>query len=159
MKRATLHIIHGFLGAGKTTFSQKLATELLATELNAVHLNPDEWCMKLFAKEEFENNWEKCFTATLEILWQKTREYLNKGTDVIFDSGFWDRASRDYARQVAEECHSDFKHYFIDTPDNVAKQRLSLRSGKIATNNIKNFDEIKKLFSAPDADEEVIIIK
>lgn len=154
MKTATLHIIHGFLGAGKTTFSQKLTKEL-----NAVHLNPDEWCVKLFTKEEYEKAWEKCFSSTLDMLWQKTREYLNNGTDVVFDSGFWDRGSRDYARQVAKQCQAGFKHYFLDTPDEIAKQRLARRSGKIAINNIKHYDEIKKLFSRPDTDEEVIIVK
>lgn len=154
MKQATLHIIHGFLGAGKTTFSQKLAEEI-----NAIHLNPDEWCIKLFTQKEFEENWEKCFASTQDILWQKTIEYLNNGIDVIFDAGFWDRNSRDYARKIAKQCQADFKHYFLDTSDNIAKQRLANRSGRIAMNNIKNFDEIKRQFSSPEADEEVIIVK
>ena len=43
-------------------------------------------------------------------------------------------------------------------PDDIAKDRILLRSGKIAENNVRNFDEIKKLFSEPDIDEDVIII-
>ena len=153
MKKATLHIIHGFLGAGKTTFSQKLMKET-----NAVHLNPDEWCVKLFSKQEFEQNWENCFAKTLEILWQQTKNYLLNGTDVIFDSGFWDKASRCNAKSIAIECGAEFKHYYIYVPDDIAKQRIALRSGKIADNNIKNYERIKTLFSEPDADETVIVI-
>ena len=64
------YLICGFLGAGKTTYSQKLSKET-----GAIHLNPDEWCMKLFSKEE----------------------YAQKGKSIIFDMGFWTKQSRDEA--------------------------------------------------------------
>lgn len=153
MKKSTLYIIHGFIGAGKTTFSKKLASEI-----GAVHLNPDEWCVKLFSKKNYEANWEKCFADTMDILWNKTKEYLNKGTDVILDMVFWDRESRNLAKDVATKSNSYFKHYYIYVPDNIAKQRILQRTGKIAENNVKYFDEIKKLFSAPESDEDAIII-
>lgn len=153
MKKATLHIIQGFLGAGKTTFSQKLAMEI-----NAVHLNPDEWCVKLFSKQEYEQNWEKCFTQIREILWEKNKAYLLNGTDVIFDSGFRDKESRLYAQSIAIECGAEFKHYYIYVPDDIAKQRIAMRTGKIAENNLKNYNLIKKLFAEPDADEMAIVI-
>jgi len=153
MSKATLHIIHGFLGAGKTTFSRKLSIEQ-----NAEHLNPDEWCMKLFSKEDYEQHWEKRFDETLNILWQKAIEHLMNGTDVVFDMGFWDRASRDHAKAIAKKCDSDFKHYYIYAPDDVLKKRLLERSGKIAENNLQRFDEIKKHFFPPETDENAIII-
>jgi predicted kinase len=153
MKKSTLYIIHGFLGSGKTTFSKKLSLEI-----GAVHMNPDEWCVKLFDKKNYEHNWEKCFDETVNILWEKVAEYLTNGTDVIFDMGFWDRQSRNHAKSIAIKYNSDFKHYYIYVPDDIAKERILSRSGKIAENNVRNFDEIKKLFSEPDVDEDVIII-
>ena len=54
-------------------------------------MNPDEWCVKLFDKKDYEHNWEKCSDETVNILWEKTAEYLTNRTDVIFDMGFWDR--------------------------------------------------------------------
>jgi predicted kinase len=147
-KKATLYIIHGFIGAGKTTFSKKLESEI-----GAIRLNPDEWCVKIFEKKDYETNWEKCFADTMNILWNKTVENLKNGKSVILDMGFWDKESRDFARMIAKQNGADFKHYYIFTPDNVAKARISSRKGKIAENNIKNFDEIKKLFCPPDDDE------
>jgi predicted kinase len=152
MKKSTLYIIHGFLGSGKTTFSEKLSLET-----GAVHMNPDEWCVKLFEKNN-RQHWRKCFDETVNILWEKTVEYLSNGTDVIFDMGFWDRQSRNHAKSIAAKCNSDFKHYYIYVPDDIAKERLLSRSGKIAENNVENFDEIKKQFSEPDIDEDIIII-
>ena len=60
------YLICGFLGAGKTTYSPKLSKET-----GAIHLNPDKWCMKLFSKKEYEQNWNKCFSETIEYLWKK----------------------------------------------------------------------------------------
>lgn len=34
----TVHMIHGFVGVGKTTFAKKLQQEV-----NAVRFSPDEW--------------------------------------------------------------------------------------------------------------------
>ena len=50
------YLICGFLGAGKTTYSQKLSKET-----GAIHLNPDEWCIKLFSKEEYEKKLGQVF--------------------------------------------------------------------------------------------------
>lgn len=154
MKKATLYIICGFLGAGKTTFSKKISFET-----GAVHLNPDDWCVRLFDQNEYEQNWEKCFEATMNILWEKTAQYLDNGADVILDMGFWDRNSRDFARSVANKHHADVKLFYLDVSDEIAKSRILLRKGKIAENNVRNFDEIKKLFSSPEADEDPIVIK
>ena len=51
------YLICGFLGAGKTTYSQKLSKET-----GAIHLNPDQYCMELFDKTEYEENFNH--TAT-----------------------------------------------------------------------------------------------
>ena len=96
----TCYLICGFLGAGKTTYSQKLSEE---TE--AIHLNPDEWCMKLFSTEEYEQNWDKCFSKTIEHLWKKAEEYAQNGKSIIFDMGFWTKLSRDEATQRAKAFH------------------------------------------------------
>lgn len=49
MTKPTYYLVCGFLGAVKTTHSKKLAQET-----GAIHLNPDEWCVKLFSKTEYE---------------------------------------------------------------------------------------------------------
>lgn len=154
MKKAVLYIICGFIGAGKTTFSKKLSDET-----GAVHFNPDELCVRQFDKSDWEQNWEQCFSLTMDKLWKMTARYLKDGKDVILDTGFWDRKSRDFAKSVANECHADWKLYYLDVPDEVAKRRILSRTGVIAENNIKHFEEIKQLFSVPAVDENPIVIK
>lgn len=150
---ATLYIIQGFLGAGKTTFSKRLALKT-----GAVHLNPDEVCVSLFRREEYERNWDECFRKTLDLLWQKAEEHLKAGKDVIFDAGFWDRKSRDDAKSFARKCDCRCVHCYICVPDEVAKERLSLRKGRIAENNAANFENIKKSFVPPEPDEQAVVI-
>ena len=147
------YIICGFLGAGKTTYSKKLAQET-----GALHLNADEWCMKLFSKDEYEKNWEDCFLKTMDFLWQRGDELLKEGKSVIFDIGFWSKQSRDEAYKKASELGFLPVVHYVYAPDNILTERIAKRKGAIAENNIKNFDEIKKLFEEPSDDEKYIKI-
>ncbi len=153
-KKATLYIIQGFIGAGKSTFSRKLALET-----GACHFNPDEWVSKLYNKEEYMKNWNECFDKAVRHLWERTKEALMDGHDVIFDMGFWYRKDRDFARMLASECNVDFKHYYLHVPDDILKERIiSDRPHEWAKIHLANFDKNKKLFELPGGDEEVVII-
>lgn len=147
------YIICGFLGAGKTTYSKKLAQE---TE--AIHLNADEWCMKLFSKDEYEKNWEDCFLKTMDYLWDRASEFFKEEKSVIFDIGFWSKQSRDDACKKASELGGFPVIHYVYAPDNILKERIAKRKGAIAENNIKNFEEIKKLFEEPNEDEKYVKI-
>lgn len=48
--------------------------------------------------------------------------------------------------------------YYVYAPDEILKERIAQRPGKIAENNIKNFDTIKQMFEEPQADEDFIRI-
>lgn len=146
--KPTFYLICGFLGAGKTTCSQKLAAQT-----NAVHLNPDEWCMKNFSKEEYENNWDECFKNTINTLWQKSAEYAKQNKSVIFDMGFWDKKNRQEAYKKAADMGFEPVICYVYAPDDILIGRISQRKGLIAEHNLKNFDKLKTLFEAPDDDE------
>lgn len=151
--KAKMYLICGFLGAGKTTFSKKLAIEK-----QAIHLNPDESCCKFFSKQEYESNWEECFAKTMNILWDEATKAIKSGTDVIFDVGFWSKASRDEARQKARDIGAEPVVYYLYAPDEELKRRICQRKGRIARNNIKNFQTIKKLFEEPSDWEDFVKI-
>lgn len=146
--KPTFYLICGFLGAGKTTYSQKLAAQT-----NAVHLNPDEWCMKLFSKEEYETNWDDCFKKAVNSLWQKANEYAKQSKSVIFDMGFWDKKDRQNAYTKALDMGFEPVICYVYTPDDILISRISQRKGIIAEHNCKNFSNLKTLFEAPDDDE------
>ncbi len=151
--KAKMYLICGFLGAGKTTFSKKLAIEK-----QAIHLNPDEFCCKFFSKQEYESNWEECFAKSMDILWDEAAKAIKSGINVIFDVGFWSKASRDEARQKARYIGAEPVLYYLYAPDEELKCRIRQRKGLIAQNNIKNFQTIKKLFEEPSDGEDFVRI-
>ncbi|MBR4932477.1 MAG: ATP-binding protein [Alphaproteobacteria bacterium] len=148
-----IYLICGFLGAGKTTISQQLAHQT-----DSIHLNPDKLCFDLFSKQECEQNWDECFSKTISAIWEQTAVYAQINKDVIIDMGFWTRVSRDTAKEQAKILGADAILYYIYAPDEILKKRLSLRQGKIAEYNLKQFENLKKKFEEPTADENVIRI-
>jgi adenylate kinase family enzyme len=154
MKMATLSIIQGFLGAGKTTFSKRLAQKS-----NTIRLNADEWVAQNFSTEDQNRNWDACFSKAMDEIWIEAENLLRQEKDVILDIGFWTIASRMHARNIAITCYADFKHYYVFAPDDVLLKRLKQRSGVIAERNIQNFYEIKKAFEEPTSIENAIFIQ
>jgi predicted kinase len=53
---ATAHLIHGYLGAGKTSFAQ-----MVERQVNGIRFSADEWYLHLYAGNEP--------TARLELAW------------------------------------------------------------------------------------------
>ena len=145
------YLICGFLGAGKTTYSQKLSKET-----GAIHLNPDQYCMELFDKTEYEENWDECFSETIEYLWEKAEEYAKQNKSVIFDMGFWTKISRDEATQRAKDFGFNPIIHFLNVPDRILRQRISARKGAIAEYNLKHFDKLKKEFEDPTKTEKYV---
>lgn len=153
-KSVTLYIIQGFIGAGKSTFSRKLASET-----GAVHLNPDECVARFYDKNEYMQNWDKCFEETVNRLWQKTKEYLQTGKSVIFDMGFWQKKDRDFARRIAGERKSQLKHIYLYVPDELLKKRIiESRPQEWAERHLQNFEKNKRLFEEPQESENAIKI-
>lgn len=149
-----VYLICGFLGAGKTTYSK-----ILAQNTGAIHLNPDEICMQRYAPDEYENNWEFCFAQTIDYLWQEIAILIKQNKDVIFDMGFGTKSSREQAVEKIKQMGGIPKIYYIYAPDTVLKQRLTTRTGKIAEQNLLNFDILKKSFEEPSQDEVFVTVK
>ena len=150
---AKIFLMCGFLGAGKTTVSKQLAKQY-----NAEYMNVDRHVTQMFARDEYERDWEKCFAAAEDALWQKIQLCAQSDTNVVFDVGFWTRESRDTACARARQIGMTPIVYYVYAPDKILKERIAQRPGKIAENNIKNFDIIKQMFEEPQTDEEFIRI-
>ena len=148
------YIICGFIGAGKSTYSRQLAQ---AT--GAVHLNVDEWCMKLFSKDEYERNWGICFSKTVDYLWEKAYQYAQTKQSVIFDMGFWTKESRKNAFEKARKLGFVPQVYYIYAPDVVLKERILKRGGLWAEYTFNNFDHIKQQVDEPNISEKYIKIE
>ena len=148
------YLICGFIGAGKSTYSKKLALQTGAT-----HLNTDEWCMKLFSPEEYQQNWSDCFVKTVEYLWTEAAKEKEKGNSVIFDMGFWTKQSRKYGIKKATKLGFIPKIHYVYAPDKILKERISKRGFIWDEQHLQNFDKIKLNFQKPRFSEKYVKIK
>jgi predicted kinase len=154
MNRPTVYLMHGFIGAGKSTFARQISADTGAARLNA-----DEYVAAHFTQPQQTADWDACFSASIDALWHKTTALTAAGQDVILDFGFWTYASRADARARIAEMGAQSVHYYINTPEDIILARLAAREGEIARRNVENFNALKKMFEPPAADEAAIYIR
>ena len=147
-----MHLIHGYLGVGKTTFSRRLELER-----NAVRFSADEWYIRLFAGDQP--------TAHLDAeLWRRMMSLLNdlwpvlaaRGVDVILDFGFWNRPARDEARRLAGLAGADVRVYEVVCEEVVARGRCASRNADASASFFIDraaFDDLLSMFQPLEPDE------
>ena len=121
-----IYLIHGFTGAGKTTFSKKFERET-----GAVRYSSDEWMRERYGPNPPAHSFEKYLSKIKEDIHVAAREKLETGRDVIFDFGFWKRAERDMYRAVAREWNVPCKLLWIKADDDIMEARVLARSAAL----------------------------
>ena len=152
----TVHLIHGYIGAGKTTFAKKLAEEV-----NGVRFNADEWMVRLYGEDppadQFAGRLERVF-ALLDEQWIRI---VRSGADVILDYGFWTRASRDIARRRASAAGATCHLYSLQCAEATARARCMNRSANLQGSLYiaeATFDILKSRWEPLQADEPHVVI-
>lgn len=156
MTTPTAHLIHGYLGAGKTTFARRLATET-----GAVRYSPDALMVARHGHDPPERHFWSYFdaiAAEVEAEWPRT---LATGQSVVLDFGFWTRARRDLARSRAAAVGARARLYCVRCSEETARQRCRARNqdpGDSLFIADATFDTLKARFEplAPDEPFELV---
>jgi predicted kinase len=119
----TLHLIHGFVGAGKTTFAKKLAAET-----GAVRFSHDEWMCVLYGANPDAGEFADFSSRVSGLIWVTASRVLAAGADVILDYGFWTRADRDDYRLRGKEAGAEVKLYVLSADPEIMKSRALKRT-------------------------------
>ena len=119
---ATLILICGLPGSGKTTLAKRLERER-----RALRLTPDEWMARIVGDG---NDGDKR-AAVERVQWEIAQRALSLGVDVILESGFWARSERDEFRARAMALGADTKLYYLDVPLDELRRRLMLRNAAL----------------------------
>jgi predicted kinase len=156
---ATLHLMVGLPGSGKTTLARKLETKY-----SALRLSVDEWHIRLFGCDVRDDSNESDFSkhnarhdAVESLLRETAARVLVLGVDVILDFGFWVRSQRDELRAKARELGADFKIHFTDASEELLLERIKGRNVQLPSGAFHipegKLKEWMRLLEPPSPDE------
>jgi predicted kinase len=154
---ATLHVIFGPCGAGKTTYAHALARRE-----GAVAFVLDEWGARLFGPDvsgPLDFRWMLERLGRCEaLIWSTANAVLAAGTSVVLDIGAMRRADRERIRQIAEGAGLRLQWHFVDAPQEVRRARVAGRNttkGETFVREVPRemFDLIEGLYEAPEGAE------
>jgi predicted kinase len=144
VERATLYLVCGLPGAGKTT----LARELTASS-GAVRMCADEWMAFLGV-----GLWEEGVRSRVEALqWSLGRELLSAGVSVAVEWGTWGRSERERLRSEAASLGARTELYVLDPPLSVLFDRVSARGMESPAITLEDLERWSAQFERPGAAE------
>lgn len=145
---ATMFVLVGLPGAGKTT-----AAVRLAAEHGALRLTPDEWLIPLFGKAN-----EPASRDTMEgRLVTVALEVLQLGVSAVVDFGCWSREERAALHWLTEQVSADFELVYlpVDAPTQARRiaQRWAEAPGRTYPVSETELAVAREAFEVPSTDE------
>ena len=152
----TAHLIHGYLGAGKTTFARQLERNI-----PAIRFSHDEWMVRLCGDDPPIDQFAVFYWRIHEQVEEIWLRCLELGLDVVLDFGFWTRQKRDATRAKIEALDAEARLYRLTCPEDEAWQRIEKRNANLQGSLLivrNTFDVFKERFEPLDPDETRIEI-
>jgi len=149
---ATLFLICGLPGAGKTTLARQLEQDR-----PALRLCPDEWIAFLLADPADGVELDRLRTPVETLQWELARRALVLGVDVVLEYGFWSRDERRYFRTQAEALGAQVELRYLEVSRDELWARLSKRNANLGPGTFPvseaQLDLWWSWFQVPEADE------
>jgi len=123
---ATLFLICGLPGSGKTTLARKIEAER-----SALRLSPDEWMTPLFGADLDPSKLEAARAPVEAVQWSVASRALTLGMDVVLEYGFWSRREREEYRSRTESLGARVQLCFLDVPLEKLWKRLEKRNADL----------------------------
>ena len=151
---ATVHLIHGYLCSGKTTFAKELEQRT-----NGVRFSLDEWMTALtWDPIHLDDDLYERLYALVMAFWPRIAE---RELDVILELGFWSRRRRDDARGAVVAAGHHARLYALSCPHDVARSRCAERSkqdGRGYRISVEAYDALRSKFEPLGPEEDAVVI-
>jgi predicted kinase len=154
---ATIFLICGYIGSGKTTYAIDLANRE-----NALRLTLDEWVNALYGSDahlikEFDPQ-----RRVKEVMWQLAVQASKLGVNVVLDWGFWRREERDEIRARSDSIGVVPKLIFLEPSKEECLRRTIERNRALDSLSVyvelDDFERWWQYFEVPQ-EEDVQIVK
>lgn len=148
----TVHLIHGYLGAGKTTFACNLERDL-----PAIRFTHDEWMARLYGEDPPVNDFPVYYRRVSDQIGTLWPRCLELGVDVVLDLNFWSRAQRDSTRATALTLGANVVLYRLICAEEEAWRRIDDRNRRLEGNlfiDRNTFNVLQTRFEPLGDDEE-----
>ncbi|WP_411286942.1 AAA family ATPase [Phenylobacterium sp.] len=154
---ATLNVIFGPCGAGKTTYAHAFARRE-----GAVAFILDDWMARLYGPdmpEPIEYDWMIERVGRVEAqIWSVAAGVIATGTSVILDIGLMRQSDRQRVREIAEAVGLPLQFHFVSAPQEVRRARVAGRNvvkGESFAIEVTPdlFDFIEGIYEAPEKEE------
>nr|WP_297430100.1 ATP-binding protein [uncultured Actinotalea sp.] len=153
---ATVHLLAGLNGAGKTTYARRLARTG-----PAVRFTLDEWMLRLYATPYDDPRYPELRDTCTDLVWDVARQVLDTGTDVVLDWNQWSRTRRAFWRDRALSAgHEPVLHHVrVPLVTAIARVEQRARDGVPGAHVVPAEDvrHLAGLFEEPSADEGLVI--
>lgn len=150
--KATLFLICGLPGSGKTT----LARQLEASH-QAMRLSPDEWIAEILADTTDIAELDRLRSPIESIQWDLAKRALVLGVNVILEWGFWSQAERIQYRTEAEALGAHVELSYLNVGLNELWDRLWRRNANLPPGAFivtkENLEIWAKSFEPPTEEE------
>ena len=155
---ATLHLLCGKIGAGKSTLAKRLAAAP-ATVL----VSEDAWLAALYPNEiQALADYVRCSGRLRTVMAAHVQALLRAGVSVVLDFPSNTVQTRLWARGVFEGAAAAHRLHLLDVPEAVCKARLRARNASgthpFETSDAQ-FDQISSHFVAPTEDEGFHLVR
>jgi predicted kinase len=124
---ATIHLIEGPVGAGKSTFALRLCHDLAAPRLDL-----DEWMVTLFRPDRPESDFMQWYLERkdrcLAQIWGVAAEIIESGSDCVLELGLVGRGDRAAFYQRVDTADYKLAVYVMDVPEEIRRQRVRDRN-------------------------------
>ena len=148
---ATLYLMVGLPGAGKTTRARELALDV-----GALRFTPDEWIEPLYGPLEGEAL-DAVRYPVEGVCWKVASDALRLGINAILDFGFWAKEEREDYRARALALGAETKIVYMPATKEQLYERISRRNEGLTAGELfvspEQIDDWWEIFQAPDIEE------
>ena len=149
---ATLHLLCGKAGAGKTT----LATAL-ATEHNAILIAEDIWLIRLYGPMRSFEDYRIYSERVKTVVGPLVTDLLRQGQSVVLDYPGNTKTSRAWLRSLSAFVGMNHLLHYLATPDEVCLKRIDQRNIARPEGSYHltkdDFEYVSSFFEVPEEEE------